>query len=65
MRNCRFCEKVRNLFMVKSRGKLEFQRKVLEQRAKIAKLAEGVKTSRVKIITAKAELKALRGRRSS
>ena len=51
--------------MVKNRGKLEFQRKVLEQRAKIAKLAEGVKTSRVKIITAKAELKALRGRRSS
>ncbi len=43
-------------------GKLEHQRKVLEKRASIAKLQDGIRGSRLKLITARAELKSMRGR---
>jgi hypothetical protein len=62
---CHFCNKVKGIFMaMKHPGKLEFQKKILMQRAKIAKLADDVRTNRVRIVTARAELKALRGKRS-
>ena len=44
-------------------ARLAQSRKVLEKRAAIAKFQESLKSTKVKIITAKAELASLRGKR--
>jgi hypothetical protein len=46
----------------KNPGRLEHQQKILQKRASIAKLQDQIRNSRIRLVTARAELKQMRSR---